>query len=649
MKLFEPCRLGEVELPNRIAMAPMSLNLCEDGFVTDRMIRFFEERAAGGAGLIVVGDGIVESPRGNNVRESTAIDDDRYVPALRRLTRAVKAHGAKIALQLSHGGRRAGRLSKAGFLGVTRGALPVAPSAVAHPVPGFVVPKELTPGEIREIVAKFGAAARRAMKAGFDIVGLHCAHMYLCGEFLSPWANRRSDAYGGDLDRRYRFVGETLEAIRAGAGPGVPILARMNGEEPAGGNTLPEIAEIARKLERQGVAAISVSVGFGAPIREPGFIPSVAPSRSPEGCVVPLAENIKRAVSIPVMVSNRIVTLDFAERLLAEGKADLIGLGRPLIADPRLPAKGRDGRREEIVPCIYCCQGCIQNVLEHDAPVACTVNPRAGREREADAAPPGRAKRVAVVGGGPGGLTAALVLARRGHRVTLYEKRPELGGQLLLASRPPGKEDVRRIARYLVAAVRRAGVDVRTGAEPGPDELRGADAVVVAVGGVPVVPDLPGAARPHVTTAVDLLRGPIPAGAAAVVIGGGQVGAEVAELLAENGKMVTVLEQCGEIARGMVGIAKLPLLRRLEELGVAVWTNAEVLGIGERAVTVRHRGERKTVPAETVVIAVGARANAALYESLEGVVPVRHLVGDSRAPKGFLEAIRDAHDACSSI
>ena len=649
MKLFEPCRLGSVEIRNRIVMAPMSLNLCKDGFVTDRMIRFFEERAQGGVGLIVIGDGIVESPRGNNVRESISIDDDRYIPALSKLARAVQAHGAKIALQLSHGGRRAGRVSKAGYLEVTRGVIPVAPSSIPHPVPGFVVPRELSREEIAELVAKFGDSARRTVEAGFDIVGLHCAHMYLCGEFLSPWANRRTDEYGGDAERRMRFVEEVVGAMRKAAGTGVPLLVRMNGEEPEGGNTLDEIAEIARKIEGLGVAAISVSVGFGAPIRSPGFIPSVAPMRAPDGCIVPLAENIRKAVSVPVMVSNKISTLDFAERILLDGKADLIGLGRPLIADPFLPAKGQAGCHGEIVPCIYCGQGCIQNVLEHDAPVACTVNPRVGKEEQGLGEDAVRPKEIVVVGGGPGGLTAARILALRGHHVTLYEKGPALGGQLLLASVPPGKGDIRRLTCYLAEEVRKAGVAVRLGEEPTPEALERAEVVVVATGVEPVIPAIPGVDRVHVVTARDILSGKATAGGCIVVVGGGQVGAEVAEFLAEQGRKVTVVEILDELARGMVGIARLPLLCRLEELGVAVWTMASVLEIREKDVLVRYRGEERVIPADTVVIAAGARASAVLYERLKGMVHELHLVGDAHGPKGILEAIAAGFKAGQAI
>ena len=218
MKLFEQCRIGTMELRNRLVMAPMTNNFMENGFVTKQMVQFYAERAKGGVGLITIGDGIVEVPLGNNATEATAIDDDKYIPGLKKLTDAVKAQGAKIAMQLSHGGRRAGRLSRDGCLAITKGRIPVGPSEIAHPVPGHVVPRALTKSEIQAIVEMFGQATRRSLEAGFDAIGLHCAHMYLCGEFLSPWANQRTDEYGGDFERRLRFVLEIIHRIKEEAG-----------------------------------------------------------------------------------------------------------------------------------------------------------------------------------------------------------------------------------------------------------------------------------------------------------------------------------------------------------------------------------------------------------------------------------------------
>lgn len=650
MKLFEPCTIGSVKLDNRLVMAPMSLNLNKDGFITDKMVSFYEERARGGVGLITIGDGIIDSPVGNNVVESTPIDDDKYIPALRDLTRAVHAHGVKIALQLSHGGRRAGRVSQDGYLSVTRGKMPVAPSPLPHPVPGQVVPRELSREEIGVLVEKFGEAARRTVDAGFDAIGLHCAHMYLCGEFLSPWSNQRSDEYGGDFEGRLRFVLEVIERIKKACRSACPLIVRMNGEEPRGGNTHQDIQEIARRFELAGVDAIHVSVGFGAPTKDPTLIPSVAPMRAPRGCIVPLAENIKAAVSIPVIAVNKVLgDIPYAESILQEGKADLIGLGRPLIADPMLPKKAREGRYEDIRPCIYCCQGCIQSVLERNAPVACSVNPVAGYETEKGATEPAaRRKKVLVLGSGPAGIQAALTAAERGHQVTLVEEKPELGGQLRLACKPPGKGDIDPLITHLTAQLGKCGVEVLSGRPLTADVLQEIwpEAAVIATGSAPAVPDIPGLSGAKLVTARDVLCGTPLSGKNVVIIGGGQVGCEVAEYLCEQGKNVTVIELLDAIARGMPHINKIPLELALEKHHVRIITRAAVVAVDYEGVTVKCVGKTVRIPAEHVVVAVGAKPHVTAVETLvREKIPEVHMVGDRMAAGGILEAVRDGFDA----
>jgi 2,4-dienoyl-CoA reductase (NADPH2) len=648
MKLFEPCNIGKVALKNRLVMAPMSTNYAEDGYITDAMIAYYETRAKGGVGLIVVEDGIVDVPQGNHVKNILAIDEDRCIPGLQKLSKAVHAHGAKISIQLSHSGRRGGRVSRqTGCMEVTRGMLPVAPSPIAHPVTGQVVPKELSLGEIEEITKKFKRAAQRAVEAGFDVIGLHCAHMYLCGQFLSPWANQRRDRYGGNLDGRMRFVTEVVEKINATFGENVPIICRINGREPAGGNTMEEVREISKRFEQIGVTALHVSVGFGASIKDPAFIPSITPMRAPDNCIVDLAANIKEVVSIPVIAVNKIKDAHAAERILQDGKADLIAMGRPLIADPYLPRKASKQRFDEIRPCIYCCQGCAQNILERDAPLACSTNPTVGREGEGPLAQAVRKKKVLVLGSGPAGIQAAVTASQRGHKVYLVEKTDEMGGQLLLASKPPGKKEIDRFSIYLKNQVARQGIQVELGRSVDKEWLERIrpDVAILATGSEPSIPEVPGLSERNTITAREVLRNGRVQGNRVVIIGGGQVGCEVAEFLSEQGKEVTIVEVMDDMARDMPHISRLPLFMALENNAVHLMARTKVLSVTEAGVLVERKGDRELLPADVIIVATGAMPRS---DGIEGVikekVPELYVIGDKARAGGILEAIRDGYN-----
>ena len=640
-----------MELKNRIVMAPMSCNLTEGGFVTEQMVRFFEERAKGGVGLIMIGDGIVDTPVGNNVKESIAIDDDKFIPPLRKLTEAVKAHGAKILMQLSHGGRRAGRVSKAGYLDVTRGRMPVAPSSIPHPVPGQVVPRELTREEIREIVKQFESASRRAIEAGFDGIGLHCAHMYLCGQFLSPWSNKRVDEYGRDLKGRLKFVLEIICRIREEIGERYPLIIRMNGQEPEGGNSLKEIQEIARQFEKAGVDVIHVSTGFGAPTKTPGLIPPIAPMRAPAGCIVHLAENIKRVISIPVIAVNKLGDVFFAEQVLQECRADLVAMGRPLIADPYLPVKGVEGRFDEIRPCIYCCR-CLENVLEKDVPVACSINPMAVQAIKIPMNSARKKKRVLVVGAGPAGMQAAVTAAIRGHEVYLVEKKEYMGGQLLLASKPPGKKDIEPFRKYLINQVIKATVQVKLGKDVTPEWLNQIrpDVAVLATGSHPIIPNIKGLTQTKTFTARMILEGSEIVETRIIVVGGGQVGCEVAELLSQQGKDVTIVEILDDIARDMDRINRLSLVMALEDLGVRIITKTRVESVTDQGVWVDCLGEKELIPTDEIVITVGSKPRSEDVDKIlrDKVVEV-YLIGDKVKAGGILNAVRDGFDVAMKI
>lgn len=647
MKLFEPIRIGGLTIKNRIVMAPMTSHYASGGYVTDRMIGFYERRAKGGAGLITIEDGIVDYPLGNNTDNPLAIDHDRYIPMLSKLASTIHAQGAVCAMQISHAGRRAGQLAMdTGSLRRTGGRLPVAPSALAHPSPGHVVPRPLTIEEIQRIISRFEDAAERAVRAGFDMISLHCAHMYLCGQFLSPWSNKRTDEYGGSLENRMRFVLEILQRIRARIGDYVPIICRMNGKEPEDGNSPKELARIAATLEQAGVNALHVSIGFGSILWDKDFIPAEATMGMPEGCIVDLAAAIKQAVSIPVIAVNKIRHVPFAERVLEENKADMIALGRPLLADPDWPLKAQQNRSEDIRPCISCCQGCVGNI-EKGRPITCLCNPQLGRENELQILPiaAGGKKRVLVVGAGPAGLEAASIAAARGHEVTVWEKDLTVGGKFRVASEPPGKGEFTELGAYMERAARKEGVTIVPGRSANLDKIKAfnPDVVVLATGSRPSLPAgmvcHPGA---RIIPATEVINGSSVASRTVAIIGGGMVGLETAKKLAFQGHTVTLFEMLHEIGTDMPSITRIPLLLELRAKGVRLLTGTTVREVFRNGVQWEDEWYSGFLEADTVIGATTEKPNDELKEKIEGIVPEVYTVGDCQRTGDMLTAIANA-------
>jgi len=630
-KLFEPGRIGNMELKNRLVMPPMGTNYAlKDGSVTQRQIDYYEERAKGGVGLVVVELSCVDSPVGKGAARQIVIDDDRFIPDLSKLAEAIRRHGAKAAIQIHHAGRQTwARLT---------GNQPVAPSPI--PVSGGEQPRELTLAEIETLVNRFAEAAERANRAGFDGVEIHGAHDYLISEFLSPLSNRRRDAYGGTVENRARFLLEIIESIRKRVGRDYPVWCRLSAMEIGveGGITLEETQVVAQLAEKAGVDAIHVSAHQVTPARRPPMV-------QPPCIFVPLAEGIKKVVSVPVIAVGRI-TPELGEGVLRDGKADFISIGRALLADPHLPQKVAIGRMEDITPCI-CCLTCLDSLSWRREGVCCVVNPTLGRELEYELKPAESPKKVVVVGGGPGGMEAARVAALRGHEVVLFDDGDELGGQLLLAVKPPFKDTIDTFRRYLVGQVTKLGVELRLRQRFTVEMLSGLkpDVVVLAAGVKPFIPQIPGAHGDKVLQANEVLTG-AETGERVVVIGGELVGCETALYLVEQGKKVTIMRRGPKLATKVHQFIREPLLGRLQFKGVSMLTGVEYEEITEAGVVIRTgEGERKVIEVDTVVLAAGAVPNTELLAALQGKAARVFSVGDCAEPRGIREAVEEGYRA----
>ncbi|MEK7848287.1 MAG: FAD-dependent oxidoreductase, partial [Chloroflexota bacterium] len=458
-----------------------------DGHVTEPVKDYYEARARGGAGLIITEATCVDFPRGRGPKNQMVIDDDRFLPGQADLARVIKKHGAAAVVQLHH----AGHAAKSSVTGQQ----PVGPSAVPR-FAGDEIPRPLAMAEIKELVQRFAQAALRAKRAGFDGVEVHAAHHYLIAQFLSGAWNKREDEYGGDIRSRARFLLEVTRAVRAAVGKDFMVLVRLNGEEYGieGGTTLEETLAVARMVQEEGIDGLHISA-YGQ-----GSQAFKAPEPEIRGGLVPLAEAVKKITRVPVIAVGGL-TAPLGEKALAEGRADLVAMGRALIADAELPNKAAQGRAEDIVPCIACLE-CLNWVVFQRKGLRCSVNPALGHEGEL-LQPAAKPKRVVVIGGGPAGMEAARVAALRGHQVTLYEKGKELGGQLLSATVPPAKEDIGDLARYLAVKLKKAKVKVVLGTEPGLRQVQSLrpEAVVIATGVSPTVPAIPGIEKARVVMA----------------------------------------------------------------------------------------------------------------------------------------------------
>jgi 2,4-dienoyl-CoA reductase-like NADH-dependent reductase (Old Yellow Enzyme family)/NADH dehydrogenase FAD-containing subunit len=646
--LFRPLGLGTLTLKNRLAMAQMTMNYAtEEGFATEKLIRHYLERARGGVGLIFV-EGTFFTAEGRGYRNQLGLASDEHAEKLKRLTEAV--HGlenrAKIFIQIHHAGARAS--SK------VTGLQPVAPSAIP-PYPGAETPRALSKEEIKGLVEAHIRAAERAKKAGFDGVDIHCAHGYLVPGFFSSLSNLRTDEYGGDLSGRTRFLMEVIHGIKESLGE-FPLTIKISGDEYIeGGLNIEKMTEIALLAQEAGIDGITLSAGTvgGKKIEDLSQAHKVLrtmPMMTEHGCLVPLAAEMKKSLKIPVITVGRINHPVLAEEIVAQGKADLVAMGRGLLADPNLPIKAFEGREEEIRSCIGCNEGCYKRILQQQE-IQCSVNPTVGREGEISSDRVIRSKKVFVFGAGPAGLEAANAAHEKGHQVVVMEKEKELGGQLHLASIPPGRKEIDRFREFLLKRLKRAGVKVITGEEAIASFLRSErpDVLILAIGSKPKTFDIPGLDQSRILTAWEVLSGKKTPEEPCLVLGAGLVGCETADFLAEQGKKVVLVEVLPEMGTGADGDTKAYFNLRFQKHGVRVFTSTELHRVDGKTAILRRGNDETRIEIGTVVFAAGAVPENRVDEEFVSSVPLVIKVGDCVKPRNILESVREGFEAGRNI
>lgn len=662
--LFQPITINRMEVKNRVFMPAMHMNMAGNYAVSDRLVDFYAERARGGAGMITVGYATVDALSGNP--GNIGAHKDIYIPGLTRLATAIRDNGARSSVQLNHAGRYNHSM-------LTGGKQPVAPSAIPSRLTRET-PHELETPEIEEIINAFAQAARRVKESGFDAVEILSGTGYLISEFLSPLTNKREDRYGGDFEGQIRFGLEVMTAVRTAVGADFPLLVRMNGNEfMKGGSSREELQKYAVRLEKAGVDALCINVGW-----HEAQVPQIV-TEVPRGVFGYLARSIKELVAIPVIASHRINDPDLARGMIADGYCDMVALGRALIADPYFPEKARSRHEADIVHCVACGQGCFDNLFKMKA-VECLCNPRAGYERSRVLSKSDNPLNITVIGGGAAGMSAAVSAAARGHRVTLHESGNHPGGQLLLAGAPPGREEFIELAADLERQLQLSGATVVLNSTVDDQLLQAShpDAIILAAGGLPITPPIPGVDLPHVVQAWDVLTESVTTGKRVVVIGGGAVGIETALLLAEKGtlsgealkfllvheaesakelyrlathgsKKVTVIEMIAELGKNFGKSTRWGMMQDVERYGVKTRTTARVIEITPDCVRIECEAVVEEIPADSVVLAVGTRSNNSLHGIVEkSGIPFR-IVGDALQPAMVFDAIHQGFTAGREI
>jgi len=628
--LFEPGNIGQSRLRNRIIMPLFPTKYATESKVNPKMIAFYRIRARGGVALIVLDCPCLDYPRAYKGPNELRFDEEEYASGIRELIDAVHTEGAKAFMQLNYPRDRKFQEEVPGAK--KNGNLWVTPLS-----------NTMSLKDAEEIMAVMARGAKRAREIGYDGVEIQASYGDLIAQLLSPLLNKRTDELGGSVENRARFLTRLMPMVKTEAGRDFPVMVKLVCDEfVSGGLGVDEAKEIASRIEQAGADAIVANAG-----NKQTKFRTIPPFESPHGPLVELASQIKSAVSIPVIAIGKITKPDFADRILSHGKADFVAMARALVADPNLPRKAEDGRVDDIRGCAACLEDCADKGVPGIGR-CCTMNPFVGHEHVWEVTPTDEKKKVLVVGGGPGGIQAATIAGQRGHDVELWERSQALGGQARLAHIAPFKGEMTEIVRYLKHTLNNSPVNTRLGVQADLSKViaYAPDVVIVATGSHTKRLPIPGIDSDWIMDARELYEKKLPVGQKIVIVGGGDIGCETADWLAEPGRDVTVVEIQPQVLSRMKKIPKERLLSRLSEKGVTLLTETRITAVGENGMSLENKdGESFFMAPDTVIIAIDAESEDRMFHELKGKIKEVIAVGDAASPGNLGAALRSATEA----